>query len=138
MLEITDPLVAKWMQTLISGVPKTMDNREGWRRMAGSNSAVALALRVGALTVIGRGDSELLLDCLGETEAEAEAAVMGHAHYGRVFRRRVVDVPALRDLMEAEVAALTATAGATPVVINDPHGELFPWPGGNPPTFQKV
>lgn len=136
MLEITDPLVAKWMQTLIIGVPKTMNTREGWRRMAASNSAVALALRVGALTVIGREDSELLLDCLGETEAEAEAAVMAHALYGQIFRRRVLDVPALRDLMEAEVEPFTAAKGAPPIVINDPHGELCPWPGGNPPTFR--
>lgn len=138
MLEIADPLVANWMQTLIIGVPKAMDTREGWRRMAGSNPAVALALRVGALTAIGRGDSELLLDCLGETEAEAEAAITGHAHYGRIFRRRVVDVPALRDLMEAEVKALTATVGAPPAMINDPHGELLPWPGGNLPIFRQV
>lgn len=138
MLEITDPLVAKWMQTLILGVPRTMDTPEGWRRMAASNSAVALALRIGAITVIGRDDSELLLDCLGETEAQAEAAVMSHPHYGQVFRRRVLDVPALRDLMEVEVKALTETADAPPVVINDPHGELWPWPGGSAPTLRQV
>lgn len=114
MLRITDPLVAEWMQTIIIAVPKPMDTRDGWRRMAASNPAVALALRVGAITVHGRDDSELLLDCLGETEAQAEAAVMSHAHYGQVSGRRLRDVPALRDLMEAEVYALTASADASP------------------------
>lgn len=110
MLRITDPLVAEWMQTIIIAVPRSMNTRDGWRRMAASNSAVALALRIGAITVLGRDDSELLLDCLGETEAQAEAAVMSHPHYGQVFRRRLRDVPALRDLMEVEVNALTAKA----------------------------
>lgn len=32
----------------------------------------------------------------------------------------------------------TASADASPIVINDPMGELCPWPGGNPPTFRQV
>ena len=102
-LSITDRDVAAWMQTLILGVPKNLDNRAGWRRMAQSNPAVSLALRVASLTVLGVGDARHLLDYLGESEREVEAFVSAHPHYGAAWKNGRLDHFALRNLMAQDV-----------------------------------
>lgn len=105
MLKITDEMVARWMKLYILRVPNKLDTIEGWQCMAASNPTIAMTLRVAALTVIGSHDSMVLLQHLGETTRAAEAAVAEHPHYGKAFRTVGMEVPALRDLMMAELEA---------------------------------
>ena len=88
-----------------------------------------------------RGPAADAFNRLGGRERAASIEALGEA--GAADRGAYLE-PALPPYTSVHVAAAhallgdTVPAGASPIMINDPLGELCPWPGGSTPTFRQV